>query len=119
MDSTSDASGNTISTGIPYRCRTVSIIWWVSSGKRPVSMVKTRTRGSMRVAMSITTMPSFWKLVEMARESPKVERAQESTFSAVADSRFGKYTNLYQDTPDSQKMSSGSKSSNEKAGQAD
>src|ERR1022692_4316557 len=25
-------------------------------------MVKTRTRGLMRVAMSITTMPSFWKL---------------------------------------------------------
>jgi hypothetical protein len=54
----------------------------------------------MRVAISITTIPSFWKLVEIASESPYVERAQESTSSAVAVSRFGKYTNLYQDTVD-------------------
>jgi hypothetical protein len=45
-------------------------------------------------------MPSFWKLVEIANESPNVGKAQASTSSAVAASRFGKYTNLYQDTPD-------------------
>jgi hypothetical protein len=57
--------------------------------------------------MSITTMPSFWKLVEMASESPNVERAQESTSSAVADSRWGKYTNLYQDTLDTAESQGG------------
>src|SRR5277367_5591040 len=36
----------------------------------------------------------------MASESPYVESAQESTASAEAASRSGKYTNLYQDRLD-------------------
>src|SRR5579871_5502948 len=68
-------------------------------------MVNTRTRRLIRAAMSITTIPSFWKLVEMASESPKVVSAQESTSCGVEVSKSGKCTNLYQDTvycPESQ-----------------
>ena len=67
-------------------------------GRRPVSMVKTRTLEEMREAMSMTTMPSFWKLVEMAMLSPNSESAQARTSSAVAASNCWYCTNLYQDT---------------------
>src|SRR4029450_4618478 len=63
MAATSAGSGVSTSTWRPMPVRTASMTWKVSSGRRPVSRVRTRTPGSMRRARSSTTMPSAWKLV--------------------------------------------------------
>ena len=42
-------------------------------------------------------MPSFWKLVAMANESPNVSMAQASMSEAEAASKREKLSNLYQD----------------------
>ena len=40
----------------------------------------------MRVAKSMTTIPSFWKLVAMANAFPYVPMLQDRTSAAEADS---------------------------------
>jgi hypothetical protein len=79
---------------MPYRRRTISIMRYVSSGRRPVSSVKTRTADEMRDAMSTMTMPSRWKLVAMANVSPNASRAQARISGAVEDSKAALLNNL-------------------------
>jgi hypothetical protein len=68
---------------------------YVSSGRRPVSRVNTRTEEEIRDAMSTIAMPSFWKEVAMAKESPKVSMAQARMSEAGLGSKSGKLNNLY------------------------
>src|SRR3954469_21304003 len=56
--STAAVSGNRTSTWIPYRLRTFSMRSYVSCGRRPVSIVNTRTSSRIRTAMSRMAMPS-------------------------------------------------------------
>jgi hypothetical protein len=59
-----------------------------------VSSVKTRTEEEIRDAISTITMPSFWKLVAIAKESPKASIAQARISGAVKDSKEALLDNL-------------------------
>jgi DNA/RNA endonuclease G (NUC1) len=59
--------------------------------------VKTRTPDEIREAKSRITIPSFWKLVAMANESPNESIAQVRTPEAEIASKREKLSNLYQD----------------------
>jgi hypothetical protein len=64
---------------------------------RPVSSVKTRNGCPSRDARSTIIIPSFWKLVAMAKELGKVAVAQARICEAEATSSFAYSPNLYLD----------------------